>query len=80
MGDRCMLRSPSGLGGMKHRVLQSFCSNPRACPDPIGGFKPKLGDARPKPLIKSIYQIHFINISVFVLKSLRKRFQFGASP
>ena len=23
MGDRCMLRSPSGLGGMKHGVLQS---------------------------------------------------------
>ena len=38
------------------------------------------GDARPKPLIKSIYQIHFINISIFILKSLRKKFQFGASP
>ena len=32
------------------------------------------GDARPKPLTKSVYQIHFI------LKSLRKRFQFRASP
>ena len=30
------------------------------------------GDARPKPLIKSIYQIHLINISIFILKSLRK--------
>ena len=38
------------------------------------------GDARPKPSIKFIYQIHFININVFVLKSLRKIFQFWASP
>ena len=30
--------------------------------------------------IEAIYQIHFINISIFVLKSLLKRFQFGESP
>ena len=58
---------------------QASCSDPRAWPYPVGGFEPKPGDARPKPLIKSIYQINFINISVFILKSLRKRFQFGVS-
>ena len=50
-------------------------------PDPTRLVDPNRnpGDARPKPFIKSIYQIHFINISVFVLKSLRKRFQFRVS-
>ena len=47
-----------------------LCSDPRAQPDSVGGSGPKPGDARPKPLIKSIYQIHFINISIFILKSL----------
>ena len=31
MGDRCMLRSPSGLGGMKHGVLQSFGLDQNEC-------------------------------------------------
>ena len=30
--------------------------------------------------IKIIYQKHFINVNVFVIKSLWKRFQFGANP
>ena len=31
MGDRCMLWSPSGLGEMKHRVLQSFELDQNEC-------------------------------------------------
>ena len=42
-------------------------------PNPTRLSEPKSGDARPKPLTKSVYQIHFI------LKSLQKRFQFRAS-
>ena len=49
-----------------------------ATPEPIltwlAGPNQNPGDARPKPLTKSVYQIHFI------LKSLRNRFQFRASP
>ena len=30
--------------------------------------------------VESINQIHLINASIFILKSLRKRFQFGANP
>ena len=45
-----------------------------ATPEPFGGSEPKPEDARPKPLTKFVYQIHFI------LKSLWKRFQFGTSP
>ena len=51
------------------------CSDPRARFDPIGRSKSKPKDARPNPFIK---YISFIN--VFVLKSLRKKFHFRASP
>ena len=57
-------------------ILVGLCSDPRALPDPVGGSEPK---PRGSPA-KAFYQIRFINISISVLKSLRKRFQFRASP
>ena len=57
------------------RQEDKWYSDPRARFDLIGGSESKPGDAQPKPFIK---YISFIN--VFVLKSLRKRFHFGASP
>ena len=67
----------TGPNRIQDALIPLKCSNPRASPNPVGESEPKPEDARSKPLIKSIYQIHFINISVFVLKSLRERFQVG---
>ena len=75
-GKRNEGHTSSSLG----KKLKASYSDPRAWPDPVGGSKPKPGDARLKPLIKFIYQIHFINRNLSILKSLRKRFQVGASP
>ena len=77
------LFGPTRLAGpnqIRDALIPLKCSNPQAWPDLVGRSEPKPKDSRPKPLIKSIYQIHFINISVLILKSLRERFQFGASP
>ena len=51
MGDRCMLRSPSGQGGMKHGVLQSFELDQNEClliveprrPDQVQDLQDTLG-------------------------------------
>ena len=52
------------------------CGDPQTRLDPTRLADPNRNpeDARSKPLTKSVYQIHFI------LKYLRKRFQFRASP
>ena len=55
-------------------VYSKNVATPEPGPTRLTGQNRNPGDARPKPLTKSVYQIHFI------LKSLRKRFQFRASP
>ena len=62
------------------RLKRELVTTPELGPTRLADPDRNSGDARPKPLIKSIYQIHFINISIFILKSLRKEFQFRASP
>ena len=49
-------------------------ATPKPGPTQLANQNRNPGDAWPKPLTKFVYQIHFI------LKSLRKRFQFRASP
>ena len=70
---------------LEHHASQTYWGTcivaiPELCPIRLADLDRNLGDTRPKPLIKSIYQIHFISASIFILNPLRKRFQFWGKP